>query len=109
CAVGKILFNERPEDCTDAPEWIEANTAFLAPSRSYAASQLRRASRCRSIAAKIGSGSPVARRAVGPQFGMLLMDAVCRLGDCSMASTINNERQPVDPALCRALPFGSAP
>jgi hypothetical protein len=26
----QILFNERPDDCTDAPEWIEANTAFLA-------------------------------------------------------------------------------
>jgi hypothetical protein len=23
-------FDERPDDCTDAPEWIEANTAFLA-------------------------------------------------------------------------------
>ena len=26
----QILVNERPDDCTDAPEWIEANTAFLA-------------------------------------------------------------------------------
>ena len=26
----QVLFNERPDDCTDAPEWIEANTAFLA-------------------------------------------------------------------------------
>jgi hypothetical protein len=26
----QILCNERPNDCTDAPEWIEANTAFLA-------------------------------------------------------------------------------
>ena len=25
----QVLFNERPDDCTDAPEWIEANTAFL--------------------------------------------------------------------------------
>jgi hypothetical protein len=24
------IFDERPDDCTDAPEWIEANTAFLA-------------------------------------------------------------------------------
>ena len=26
----QVLFNERPGDCADAPEWIEANTAFLA-------------------------------------------------------------------------------
>src|SRR5262249_4314326 len=26
----QVLFNERQDDCTDAPEWIEANTAFLA-------------------------------------------------------------------------------
>src|SRR6516164_2703214 len=24
------IFAGRPDDCTDAPEWIEANTAFLA-------------------------------------------------------------------------------
>jgi len=26
----QVLFNGRPGDCADAPEWIEANTAFLA-------------------------------------------------------------------------------
>src|SRR5262245_24401227 len=44
-------------------------------SRSYADSQPRRAARCRSIAAKIGSGSPLAP-AVGPQFGVLLTDGL---------------------------------
>jgi hypothetical protein len=25
----QVLFNERPDDCTDAPEWIKANTALI--------------------------------------------------------------------------------
>jgi hypothetical protein len=30
------IFNERPDDCTDAPEWIEANAPFLAAIKELA-------------------------------------------------------------------------